>query len=1320
MAREAAVRWLTRWPLRVSLPLLVSIALLAGGLVGYARQVMLVRTAAVTADTRALLAMSGVYAAEFRNLYVRQERVHLREHVASLAANPAVTRAVLADDRGQVLGSTRRAESGTDATAIPELAAPPAEATVTARGDHLVLRAPVPLTPVYVHPPRIGTLLIAHDLKPTIAAETARLHQLAWDYAVFFGTVIVLLGLWFERVVARRLRELMPLLARIREGERGVRLPVSGSDELATVVHAANAALDAEDAKHAAGMRLTHALEQLAYLDPARDSFDAICEAVRTGLGCDGVGVGRLLPDELEMRMIGVAGNTEGVRSGHYAVRGTPCEFALARAGEVVVIPREVMAQYPAAAGIAALGAEAYRGVALRDAQGGILGVLFALDCRPCEHSEADTALLRTAGNRAAQEMRRECDAARLREREASLELALDVGDIGRSDWFLAEDRFEVSDAWARMLGYRPEEIGRTSAGWRALVHPDDLPRMTPVLDAHIRHGAVIQPVECRLLGADGTWRWIRASVRVMARDAEGRALHLLGMHVDIHALKMAQEVAHDHARYLHLAIEAGRLGPWEWRRDSGRTRYSAEWAQALGYSDSQVPTTLAEELALIHPEDHAAFERGFDACVEGRVAQYECEFRLRDAAGRWRWILERGAGVDAAADGCPARIYGVQQDVTSLKETEARLRERTEFLEAAVRGSMDGLWDWDLRTDRAYFSPRFHELLGYVDGDLPTQYGQFLHLAHHPEEREHHVAALERLARDASYASRDLRLRTRAGEWRWYHARFAIIRDTEGGATRLVGSISDVTDRKQREDELAQARAFLAETLDSVDAAIVRVDKLRRVLFLNRAYREGAGLAEDRAMVGVPYSALVREIHLRFRKPGSIPPIETLVQERVARLDDAAPYEVKLGERWFLIQNRPTLDGGVIGIRTDITALKHGERERRELQRNVQQAQKMEALGQLTGGIAHDFNNILASVLGYAALAELDVRDRPKLAEYLAAIREAGERARGLVAKMLEFSRQTPSETVGSSDAALVLREALRFLKPIVPAGIRLVQEIDAACETVAIDSVDLHQVLVNLAINARDACGGHGRIAFSLMRARRHDGNCRGCKAPVDGEYVELTIADSGSGILPEHLDRLFEPFFSTKEIGKGTGMGLAVTHSVVHRAGGHLLVDSVPGAGTHMRVLLRSAAALPTLPAMPPQLPAPGGQQRILVVDDEPLITNLLIDLLKSRGYRPHAFTDSLAAIDYVRAHPDAFDAAISDLAMPGASGIDLVRAVRAVNSALPILVCTGYNDRMDGALVAELGIHAVLAKPVDFGALLLALGEALRRADEVSAA
>ena len=386
--------------------------------------------------------------------------------------------------------------------------------------------------------------------------------------------------------------------------------------------------------------------------------------------------------------------------------------------------------------------------------------------------------------------------------------------------------------------------------------------------------------------------------------------------------------------------------------------------------------------------------------------------------------------------------------------------------------------------------------------------------------------------------------------------------------------------------------------------------------------------------------------------------------------------------------------------------------REREQVADQLRHSQKLEALGTLAGGIAHDFNNILSAMLGFAYLVTDQARDE-KLARYGERIVGAGNRAKELVQQMLTFSRRTVPERQVVSLADLV-REARALLRASLPSSVAIDCELPENLPPVNADPTQLHQVIMNLGTNAAQAMGESGRLEFTLSTVALEAGHRVRDVELAAGQYVVLAVRDTGAGIAPELHERVFDPFFTTKAAGSGTGLGLSIVHGIVASHDGAVEVRSTAGEGTEMRVLLpchvEMARAVEGDSCA--QLPA-GSGEHVLVVDDEPMLLELTEALLDTLGYRATCAGSGQQALGRLRERIDDFDLVLTDLTMPGMSGIELAAAVHGIEPQMPVVLVTGYGDADVALRATRAGVVHILDKPVAPAALAQALADSLRR-------
>jgi PAS domain S-box-containing protein len=561
---------------------------------------------------------------------------------------------------------------------------------------------------------------------------------------------------------------------------------------------------------------------------------------------------------------------------------------------------------------------------------------------------------------------------------------------------------------------------------------------------------------------------------------------------------------------------------------------------------------------------------------------------------------------------------------------------------------------------------------------------------------------------------------RSRDGSLHWDEVRLKAARI--GGQPRVLAFTREITESRLREQELRQSEDRLRATVTAALDCIVVMDHQGRIIEFNPAAESCFGFSRAEAM-GQRLSDLIipqryREAHERGMErylaggPGHF--LGRRIQICASRADGTEfPVELAVG----VAQGS---EGPIfIGYLQDISESRAAEQRRARLEAQLRQAQKMEAIGQLTGGIAHDFNNLLTSIMGYVTLAgerEAVLGDRPT-AGYLAQARRSCERARDLIQQMLMFSRGHRGTPRVLALGPLV-GEAVAALQPTLAADLVLVTDVQGPAPRVLADPLQVEQVVLNLCLNARDALAGAGEVRVTLRPLRAEGLVCAGCTGSVAGDFVELCVADSGHGMAPEVVERIFEPFFSTKETGKGTGMGLAMVHGIVHEHGGHVLVETAPGNGSRFSVLWpvhdgESLAPDPDTAAEPvarrPSRPTFAGA--VLIVDDETSVGEFMRELLETWGLNATFVPGGPAALDLVSGEPGRFDAVITDQCMPRMNGLQLAQALRGVRADLPVILYTGYGDGLARAALEAAGIRTMLRKPVDPGALEAALRGAL---------
>ena len=380
-------------------------------------------------------------------------------------------------------------------------------------------------------------------------------------------------------------------------------------------------------------------------------------------------------------------------------------------------------------------------------------------------------------------------------------------------------------------------------------------------------------------------------------------------------------------------------------------------------------------------------------------------------------------------------------------------------------------------------------------------------------------------------------------------------------------------------------------------------------------------------------------------------------------------------------------------GVVKDVTEAKRQEKERDRLQTQVNQAQKMEAIGVLAGGIAHDFNNILGAILGYAEMIKDDVPHGSQLAEDIDKVLVAANRAKDLVKQILGFSRQSAVDRTPIRIQPLI-KESLKMLRASLPATISISEDIDPCCGVILADPTQIHQIVMNLCSNAFQAMEDTGGVLSVTLHSVSIGPSGKGEIQP--GDYVELMVGDTGGGIGSDIIGNIFDPFFTTKEVGKGTGMGLSITHGIMRSYGGTITVESTLGRGSAFRTYF------PVTQEEPKEPEAIGaarqGSEHILFLDDEEVLAGMGKVMLERLGYTATAHTSSIEALaDFIH-DPQRYDLVITDQTMPAMTGIDLARRMRQIRPDLPVILCTGFSNLVNEETARSIGIQAFALKPL----------------------
>lgn len=518
-----------------------------------------------------------------------------------------------------------------------------------------------------------------------------------------------------------------------------------------------------------------------------------------------------------------------------------------------------------------------------------------------------------------------------------------------------------------------------------------------------------------------------------------------------------------------------------------------------------------------------------------------------------------------------------------------------------------------------------------------------------------------------------------------------------------LVIIFDDITVKYETEQVLRRSKEEWEKTFDALSDIVTIQDREMRIVRANKAAY---------AMFDLQFNEVIGkkcyDIFQGFQEPCEMCPVVSTAQD--CCIHTGLIHNVKLGKT-FDVRSSPIFDEAgelkwLVQIGRDVT-------REDSLERQLQQAMKMEAIGTLAGGIAHDFNNILSAIIGYGYIAKGKLEKSSPVQADIDQILAGGDRAADLVKQILTFARQENREHLQPLKIQYIIKEVLKLLRSSLPTTIELKQYIDSTSGPIMADPGQMHQLLLNLCTNARQAIGAeHGVISIRLGQCPANEVPLLDASAETLADsYLLLTVEDTGNGMEPQVLERIFDPFFTTRAKEHGTGLGLAVVHGIVKKHRGSIFAESEPGKGTtftlYFPVVDREA-----LPPKEIRGPEYRGKERIMIIDDEPSVGSVHKAMLRGLGYLVTVYSNSLEAAKEFRKNPNCCDLVLTDMTMPNMTGVELAREMLSIRPSLPIILITGYNEAVDKEKAFRIGLRDFLLKPVSKSELSARVREVLK--------
>ena len=638
-----------------------------------------------------------------------------------------------------------------------------------------------------------------------------------------------------------------------------------------------------------------------------------------------------------------------------------------------------------------------------------------------------------------------------------------------------------------------------------------------------------------------------------------------------------------------------------------------------------------------------------------------------------------------------------LKEEISERKRTQGELKKSEEKYRTILENIEEGYYEVDLAGNFTFFNDSIQKILGYGRDELIGMNNR--QYTDEENARKLYQAFNKVFTTGRPTKEFDWKIIRKDGSERYVEASVSVLQDARGGPVGFRGIVRDITERKEAEEALRDSKEKYRLLVDNAhDGIFIAQNGL--IKFQNPKAQEILGCSAHE----LPETPFIDLVHPEDRR--------LLPKKRESRhKGEGIPstYSVRItkksGEELWVQINAVDIkwerEAATLNFVRDITIEKR-------LEAQLLQAQKMEAIGTLAGGIAHDFNNILSSVIGYTELALEEVSKGGLLHSNLQEVLKAGRRARDLVRQILAFSRQSDQE-LKPLEISPIIKETLKLLRASLPSTINIKQHMGANLGTVMTDPTQVNQILMNLCTNAAHAMEKNGGT-LEVNLEKVGNGTDVGVRFPglSPGPYVKLTVSDNGHGMAPEVKERIFDPYFTTKEKGEGTGLGLAMVHGIVKSHGGTITVYSEPEMGATFHVYL-PIKETETDQATGSEEIIPTGSERILFVDDEQPIVDIAKQMVEQLGYSMVTRTSSLEALELFRAKPDEFDLVITDMTMPNMTGEELANELMFIRPDIPIILCTGFSRSVTEKKAKAMGIQAFILKPI----LRQELAETIRR-------
>lgn len=909
---------------------------------------------------------------------------------------------------------------------------------------------------------------------------------------------------------------------------------------------------------------------------------------------------------------------------------------------------------------------------------------------------------------------------ARLKENEERLKLALEASQTGIWDWYIPENKIIWSENLEFLFGLAPGTFDGKFETFINLVHPEDRELVQQAVMKAVREKKDYE-LQFRVVWPNGKIRWAESKGRVFY-DSTDKPIRMMGLDTDITArkeLEIALQVSETKLEDILSNTSASMFSFRVFANRDWEYEYQSPGCEAIyGYRAEEILADKFLWMSRVLPEDREKILMPlFENFFAERTSNVEFRFQHKDGSVRWisgtytsRRVAAAPATKGARTQDCWV-VTGICLDISDAKHREAerkrseterkRAEEALQESEARFRhlANTAPVMIWMSGTDKLcnYFNKGW---LDFTGRKVEQEVGNGWTEGVHPEDFQRCSDTYVNAFDNHQEFTMEYRLRRHDGEYRWI-LDIGVPRFTpEGCFLGYIGSCLDITERKLSEQKIREQ----ATLIDVASDAIFVRDLDNRILFWNKGAERLYGWMADEVLGQKAHELFYKESLAQLEEGLKTTIEKDSWQGELAQITKTGK-EIIVASRWSLMGDESGQPQSILVVNTDIT-------EHKQLEAQFYRAQRLESLGILAGGIAHDLNNILTPILGIAQLLPLQLSSAdPEIENLIKILHDSAKRGSALVKQILSFAREGETKECQLLQIKHLLWEVKNFMQQTFPKSITVEANIPKNLWTVRGNSTQLHQVLMNLCVNARDAMSDGGTLSISATNQFLDEQSVRLNWEAKVGAYLVITISDTGTGISPEIIERIFEPFFTTKELGHGTGLGLSTAIGIVKAHGGFLTVQSEVGEGSQFQVYLPAAETDQTEPEAERDLPR-GKGELILIVDDEAEIREITKKTLETYNYRVLTARDGIEAIAVYVQERERIDGVLLDLMMPEMDGLIAMRTLRKINPNIKLIAVSGVATKEKADAAIEMGSQAFLAKPYTSEQLLLTLRSVIR--------